>query len=72
MRIARNPLFRGTPKQLCSEELINNFEGRLIEDYERAVEEGVPPLDALAVVLAWVAAETRRLDPTGSSPSQSA
>jgi hypothetical protein len=71
MRVSLNSLFHDKMKQSCFEELVNNFEGCLIEDYEQALELGMRPRDALAIVLAWVAAETRRLDPSGFRPAQS-
>jgi hypothetical protein len=71
MSVSRNSLFQSKTKQRCFEELTNNFEGCLIENYEQALELGIRPRDALAIVLAWVAAETRRLDPSSFRPPQS-
>ncbi len=44
-----------------SDEVIEEFRGALIADYERALESGLTPIRALAVVLSWAASESERL-----------
>ncbi|HZV21162.1 MAG TPA: hypothetical protein VE986_06410 [Hyphomicrobiales bacterium] len=62
MRTVPGSLFEGVTKKHYSEKLIEEFRSQLIEQYERAIEEGIRPRDALAIVLTWVAAENCRLD----------
>ncbi len=48
--------------------LADAFKSCLIEGYERAVESGLRPRDALRIVLTWAADENCRLDPSASLP----
>lgn len=54
------------PKELEQERLQRlerEFIDRLIEDYERVVQEGLPPNTAIASMLEWVSRECPRLLP---------
>jgi hypothetical protein len=68
MAAVPSSLFGDIPKQIYPADVADAFKSCLIEGYERAVESGLQPLDALAIVLIWAADEIRRLDPSGSWP----
>ncbi len=51
-------LFRGIPKQSYPDGVAGTFKSCLIEGYERAVESGLQPRDALSIVLIWAQMKT--------------
>ncbi len=66
---AASSLLDWIPRKNYSNDIVDDFKSQLIEAYERVVEQGLPPVNALALVLTWAAEETRRLVPCGSVPS---
>ena len=56
-------LFRGISKKKHPNGVADTFMSCLIEGYERAVESGLQPRDALSIVLIWAADENCRLNP---------
>jgi hypothetical protein len=45
----------------ANERLSNELVGRLIQDYERIIQSGLPPAQAIASVIGWASGECRRL-----------
>lgn len=58
--------FQNAARQPSSEREVSKLESRLIESYEQAIDEGLPPSQAVAVILNWVAGECARLRDEGS------
>ena len=54
---------RGRPERKRLEKLEREFIGRIIADYEHAVEDGLPPNLAIASLLEWISRECPRLLP---------
>lgn len=50
---------------LRDEELAEALKGAVIAEYERAIERGVSPAEALSVLLSFAAEETGRLSASG-------
>ena len=53
-------LFARCPRPLVSEKAINILQSHLITGFEAAVDLGLPPQDALSVILSWVSSELGR------------
>ncbi len=68
MRAVPSSLFRGIPRASYPDGVADAFESCLIEGYERAIESGIQPRDALSIVLIWAADENRRLNPSSALP----
>ncbi len=45
------------------EQLTSELIGRLIQDYERIIQRGLPPAQAIASVIGWASGECRRIRP---------
>lgn len=62
-------LFPGQPDPLLSKKAADRLQSHLINGFETALEQGMRPSDALAIVLCWVSSEMVRIgsDKTGSS-----
>lgn len=54
-------LFPCDPKPLVPKKAADVFQSSLIDGFEAALEQGMQPADALAVVLRWVSSEMVRL-----------
>ena len=61
-------LFPGQPEPLVPKKAADNLQSHLIDGFETALDQGMRPADALAVVLCWVSSEMVRIgsDKTGS------
>jgi hypothetical protein len=68
MRIIPSSLFEVVPDNNYSDEVLDAFKSELIQVYENAIQQGITPRDAIAMILTWVAAENCRLDPSSSRP----
>lgn len=55
-------LFPRCPMPLVSEKAINILQSHLITGFEAALDLGLPPQDALAVILSWVSSELGRAE----------
>ncbi len=53
--------FQNAVRQSTSERGVSKLESQLIQSYEQAIDEGLPPSQAVAVILNWVAGECARL-----------
>jgi hypothetical protein len=53
----------GRPEEEALDELAVEFIGRLIQEYERAVESGLPPSRAMACLIGWASGECERIRP---------
>ncbi len=62
-------LFPGQPEPLLPKRAADILQSHLINGFETALEHGMRPADALAVVLCWVSSEMVRigLEKTGNS-----
>ena len=54
-------LFQGLDHHNFTNHARDALKGVVISSYERAVQDGLPPLDALSMILNWVAEEISRL-----------
>ncbi len=61
-------LFPGHPEPLVPKKAADKLQSHLINGFETALDQGMRPADALAVVLCWVSSEMVRIgsDKTGS------
>ena len=62
-------LFPGQPEPLLPRKAADILQSHLINGFETALEQGMRPADALAVILSWVSSEMARVgsEKTGSS-----
>jgi hypothetical protein len=62
-------LFHAKPEPQLPRRAADILQSHLINGFENAVEQGMPPADALAVVLGWVCTEMVRIgaDKAGNS-----
>jgi hypothetical protein len=62
-------LFPGQPEPLLPKRAADILQSHLINGFETALEQGMRPADALAVVLGWVSSEMVRIgsEKTGNS-----
>ena len=62
-------LFPGQPEPLLHKKAADLLQSQLINGFESAVEQGMRPADALAIILSWVSSEMGRvgLDKTNTS-----
>jgi hypothetical protein len=69
VRSAIEALFPGEPQPLFPRRAADLLQSHLINGFETALEQGMRPADALAVVLGWVSTEMARIgsDKGGSS-----
>ncbi len=54
-------LFPGNPKPLVSKKAAELLQSHLIDGFEAAVDRGMRPADALAVIMHWVSSEMVRI-----------
>lgn len=62
-------LFPCDPKPLVSKKAADVLQSSLIDGFEAALDQGMQPADALAVVLCWVSSEMVRLHSEQTSGS---
>lgn len=55
-------LFPCCPRSLVSDKATNLLQSHLITGFEAALELGMPPQDALAIILSWVSTELGRAE----------
>ncbi len=60
-RNGADELFPSRPQPLIPKKAADMLESHLITGFEAALEQGVKPADALALVLSWVSSEMVRL-----------
>jgi hypothetical protein len=61
VRIAIEALFPGEPQSLLPRRAADLLQSHLISGFETALEQGMRPADALALVLCWVSTEMARI-----------
>jgi hypothetical protein len=58
---ALDELFPSHPQPLISKKAADILQSRVIHSFETAVDQGMPPLEALSAILSWVALEMGRI-----------
>ncbi|MGO9485500.1 MAG: hypothetical protein ACLPX9_13080 [Rhodomicrobium sp.] len=54
-------LFPGHPEPMIPKKAADKLQSHLINGFETALDQGIPPEDALAIVLRWVSTEMLRI-----------
>jgi hypothetical protein len=49
------------PEEEAHEQLANDFVARVIQEYERILEQGLPPSRAIASLVGWASGECQRI-----------
>jgi len=56
-----NELFPANPSPLISEKASDVLESQLTTAFEAALHKGMPPMDALGIILSWTSSEMMRI-----------
>jgi hypothetical protein len=54
--------YSGPPKAPAAERLADALQSQLIRAFETAIDQGMKPADALAVMLSWMSSEMARIE----------
>ena len=56
-----NALFPANPLPLVSEKTSDTLESQLTAAFETALQKGMPPMDALGIIMSWMSSEMMRI-----------